>query len=112
MELVTRLNQVAHADVRVKDSAIGQVHSLDPSYAEAIEVALFWGWIDGQKQGHDERHWLQKFTPRGARSLWSKIHRDKASDARFVRPFACFTTRSSWATVSSSPRRLEIQNQS
>ena len=49
------------------------------SYAEAIEVALCWGWIDGQKQAHDERHWLQKFTPRGARSLWSKINRDKAA---------------------------------
>ena len=49
------------------------------SYAEAIEVALSWGWIDGQKQAHDGRHWLQKFTPRGARSLWSKINRDKAT---------------------------------
>jgi uncharacterized protein YdeI (YjbR/CyaY-like superfamily) len=49
------------------------------SYAGAIEVALSWGWIDGQKQAHDERHWLQKFTPRGARSLWSKINRDKAT---------------------------------
>jgi uncharacterized protein YdeI (YjbR/CyaY-like superfamily) len=49
------------------------------SYAEAVEVALTWGWIDGQKQPHDARHWLQKFTPRGARSLWSKINRDKAT---------------------------------
>jgi uncharacterized protein YdeI (YjbR/CyaY-like superfamily) len=49
------------------------------SYAEAVEVALSWGWIDGQKQAHDERHWLQKFTPRGARSLWSKLNRDKAT---------------------------------
>jgi uncharacterized protein YdeI (YjbR/CyaY-like superfamily) len=49
------------------------------SYGEAIEVALCWGWIDGQKQAHDERHWLQKFTRRGARSLWSKINRDKAT---------------------------------
>jgi uncharacterized protein YdeI (YjbR/CyaY-like superfamily) len=49
------------------------------SYAEAIEVALSWGWIDGQKQSHDGRQWLLKFTPRGARSLWSKINRDKAT---------------------------------
>lgn len=49
------------------------------TYAEAIEVALAWGWIDGQKRSHDERHWLQKLTPRTARSLWSKINRDKAS---------------------------------
>jgi uncharacterized protein YdeI (YjbR/CyaY-like superfamily) len=49
------------------------------TYAEAIEVALVWGWIDGQKQALDERYWLQKFTRRGARSLWSKINRDKAT---------------------------------
>lgn len=48
------------------------------TYAEAVDVALAWGWIDGQKKAHDERHWLQKFTPRGARSLWSKINREKA----------------------------------
>jgi uncharacterized protein YdeI (YjbR/CyaY-like superfamily) len=48
------------------------------TYAEAIEVALAWGWIDGQKQRGDEVSWLQKFTPRGAKSVWSKINREKA----------------------------------
>jgi len=48
------------------------------TYAEALEVALAWGWIDGQKRSHDESAWLQKFTPRGPKSLWSKINRDKA----------------------------------
>ncbi|HEX2731006.1 MAG TPA: YdeI/OmpD-associated family protein [Polyangiaceae bacterium] len=48
------------------------------TYAEAIEVALTWGWIDGQKQRGNEGSWLQKFTPRGAKSVWSKINRDKA----------------------------------
>lgn len=48
------------------------------TYAEAVEVALTWGWIDGQKQRCDEASWLQKLTPRGARSVWSKINRDKA----------------------------------
>ncbi|MGZ3458290.1 MAG: YdeI/OmpD-associated family protein, partial [Archangium sp.] len=33
------------------------------TYPEALEVALAWGWIDGQKKSHDERSWLQKFTP-------------------------------------------------
>ena len=47
-------------------------------YAEAIDVALAWGWIDGQKQRGDEASWLQKFTPRGAKSVWSKINREKA----------------------------------
>jgi uncharacterized protein YdeI (YjbR/CyaY-like superfamily) len=48
------------------------------TYAEAMDVALAWGWIDGQKQRGDEASWLQKFTPRGARSVWSKINREKA----------------------------------
>jgi len=48
------------------------------SYAEALEAALCHGWIDGQKQAHDSEAWLQKFTPRGARSIWSKINREKA----------------------------------
>jgi uncharacterized protein YdeI (YjbR/CyaY-like superfamily) len=49
------------------------------TYAEAIGVALAWGWIDGQKRPGDETSWLQKFSPRGARSTWSKINRDKAT---------------------------------
>ncbi len=48
------------------------------SYAEALEVALCYGWIDGQKQRHDDSGWLQKFTPRGARSVWSKLNRERA----------------------------------
>jgi len=49
------------------------------TYAEALNVALAWGWIDGQKGSLDDAWWLQKFTPRGARSMWSKINRDKAT---------------------------------
>lgn len=48
------------------------------SYAEALEVALCYGWIDGQKKSWDESAWLQKFTPRGPRSIWSKINKAKA----------------------------------
>jgi uncharacterized protein YdeI (YjbR/CyaY-like superfamily) len=48
------------------------------SYAEAIDVALCFGWIDGQKRRGDEEHWLQRFTPRSGRSRWSRINRDKA----------------------------------
>ena len=48
------------------------------TYAEALEVALTWGWIDGQKGKLDDEWWLQRFTPRGPRSMWSKINRDKA----------------------------------
>jgi uncharacterized protein YdeI (YjbR/CyaY-like superfamily) len=48
------------------------------TYAEALEVALAWGWIDGQKNAHDDAFWLQKFTPRGPKSVWSKINCAKA----------------------------------
>jgi uncharacterized protein YdeI (YjbR/CyaY-like superfamily) len=50
------------------------------SYAEALEVALCYGWIDGQKASFDEDYWLQKFTPRRPRSKWSKINRQKATE--------------------------------
>lgn len=48
------------------------------SYNEAVEIALCFGWIDGQKQAHDDQFWLQKFTRRSEKSVWSKINRDKA----------------------------------
>ncbi|MCW5850507.1 MAG: YdeI/OmpD-associated family protein [Anaerolineae bacterium] len=48
------------------------------TYAEALEVALCYGWIDGQKKGYDDQFWLQKFTPRGPKSIWSKVNRAKA----------------------------------
>ncbi len=48
------------------------------TYDEALEVALSYGWIDGQKGSFDDEYWLQKFTPRGPRSIWSKINREKA----------------------------------
>ncbi|WOK04320.1 YdeI/OmpD-associated family protein [Imperialibacter roseus] len=44
------------------------------SYAEALDVALCYGWIDGQKNSFDEEAWLQKFCPRTAKSIWSKIN--------------------------------------
>jgi uncharacterized protein YdeI (YjbR/CyaY-like superfamily) len=49
------------------------------SYQEALTVALCFGWIDGQKNKFDDAFWLQKFTPRRAKSPWSKINRDKAT---------------------------------
>ena len=48
------------------------------TYAEAVEVALCYGWIDGQARRFDDDYYLQRFTPRRARSKWSKINRDKA----------------------------------
>jgi uncharacterized protein YdeI (YjbR/CyaY-like superfamily) len=48
------------------------------SYQEALEVALCYGWIDGRVQKFDEESWVQKFTPRRAKSIWSKINRTRA----------------------------------
>jgi len=48
------------------------------TYQEALEVALCYGWVDGQKKSYDEETWLQRFTPRGPKSIWSKINRAKA----------------------------------
>src|SRR3954454_19177235 len=50
-----------------KDSGVPSV-----TYAEALDQALCFGWIDGQKLPFDENSWLQKFTPRRAKSGWSK----------------------------------------
>jgi len=48
------------------------------SYKEALEVALCYGWIDGQKRPESEATWLQRFLPRSSKSIWSKINRERA----------------------------------
>jgi uncharacterized protein YdeI (YjbR/CyaY-like superfamily) len=48
------------------------------SYDEALETALCFGWIDGQLRTHDEKTFVRKFTPRRARSIWSKVNVAKA----------------------------------
>jgi uncharacterized protein YdeI (YjbR/CyaY-like superfamily) len=50
------------------------------SFKEAIEVALCWGWIDSQAKPYDDASWLQRFTPRGPRSVWSKINTGKVAE--------------------------------
>jgi uncharacterized protein YdeI (YjbR/CyaY-like superfamily) len=47
------------------------------TYADALELALCYGWIDSQKRGLDDTHFLQRFTPRRPRGRWSKINREK-----------------------------------
>ena len=47
------------------------------SYAECLELALCFGWIDSQKRGLDEKFFLQRFTPRRPRGRWSRINREK-----------------------------------
>jgi uncharacterized protein YdeI (YjbR/CyaY-like superfamily) len=60
--------------IRMAKKASG-IASVD--HPEALEVALCYGWIDGQRKGDGDQHFLQRFTPRTARSTWSKINRDK-----------------------------------
>lgn len=87
--------ELAFPDARAFDAWLKKHHASSPglwlklakkgadvpsvSYAEAVEVALTWGWIDGQKRAHDDRFWLQRFCPRTNKSLWSKINCDKAT---------------------------------
>jgi uncharacterized protein YdeI (YjbR/CyaY-like superfamily) len=59
---------------------IGKKGSLETSvsYAEALDAALCFGWIDGQKKALDQLAWLQRFTPRGPRSIWSSRNKQRA----------------------------------
>ncbi len=54
-----------------KDSGL-----LTVTYAQALDIALCWGWIDGIRKAHDEASFLQRFTPRRPRSIWSQVNRD------------------------------------
>jgi len=56
-----------------KEAGISSVN-----YAEALESAICYGWIDGQKASFDDKYWLQKFTQRRAKSIWSKVNCTKA----------------------------------
>ena len=49
------------------------------SFAEALEVAFCYGWIDSQADSFDDQYWLLRFTPRRPRSKWSKRKRAKAT---------------------------------
>jgi len=57
-----------------KDSGLKSV-----SYKEALNVALCYGWIDGQKKPEIDQLWLQRFVPRSSKSIWSKINREKVA---------------------------------
>ncbi len=46
---------------------------------EALDIVLCWGWIDGVRKGFDEHSFLQRYTPRKARSVWSQINRDNVA---------------------------------
>ncbi len=96
MELHKDLPVLPFADATAWERWLGENHSEAPglwlklakrasgiasvTYAEAVEVALCFGWIDSQKAGWDELWFLQRFTPRRPRSRWSRTNRDKAQE--------------------------------
>ncbi|KAM0284877.1 hypothetical protein ACHAQH_001798 [Verticillium albo-atrum] len=49
------------------------------TYDQALDAALCYGWIDGQRKTHDDEHFLQRFTPRRKKSMWSKRNVDKVA---------------------------------
>lgn len=57
-----------------KDSGLRSIHVKD-----ALDVVLCWGWIDAIRKSHDDRSFLQRYTPRGKKSIWSQINRDHVS---------------------------------
>ena len=68
-----RASQGFWLQIAKKDSGVVSV-----SYDEALTIALCYGWIDSQKKTYDDKTWIQRFTPRGTRSIWSKVNKDKA----------------------------------
>ena len=60
--------------VHKKDSGLPSVTT-----AQALDVALCWGWIDGLRKAYDDQSFLQRYSPRKARSLWSQINRDNVA---------------------------------
>lgn len=57
--------------IHKKDSGLATV-----TYAQALDVALCWGWIDGIRKAFDDDSFLQRYTPRKAKSIWSQLNRD------------------------------------
>lgn len=94
-EVTQDLEIVAFESAEAFEAWLGENHAASPGlwlklrkkgpgvaaldYAQALDVALCYGWIDGQKAKFDDQWWLQRFTPRKPRSKWSKANRDKAA---------------------------------
>src|SRR4051812_18284878 len=57
--------------IHKKDSGLASVTA-----AEALDVMLCWGWIDGLRKGFDDKSFLQRYTPRRAKSIWSQVNRE------------------------------------
>jgi uncharacterized protein YdeI (YjbR/CyaY-like superfamily) len=86
------------------------------TYAESLETALCYGWIDGQKRSEGEASWLQKFTRRTKTSLWSKVNREKVialTEAGAMKPAGLLEVGRAkesgrWDAAYDSPRNSEV----
>lgn len=86
------------------------------TYAEALDVALCYGWIDGQKGSFDEQYFLQKFTPRRPKSIWSKINVEKVAGliaSEEMKPAGLKAVEAAkqdgrWAAAYSSQKNMEV----
>jgi uncharacterized protein YdeI (YjbR/CyaY-like superfamily) len=86
------------------------------TYSDAVEIALCYGWIDGQKRAESEEAWLQRFLPRTAKSIWSKINREKAAalmacgrmKAAGLEAVACAKKDGRWGAAYDSPRTVRV----
>lgn len=94
-----------------KDSGIKSI-----TYQEALDEALCFGWIDGQSNKCDEQSWLQKFTPRRARSIWSKRNREhiaRLTKAKLMMPAGIAEVKRAkadgrWQEAYDSPKDMEV----
>lgn len=85
-------------------------------HAQALESALCFGWIDGQADKFDDPYWLQKFTPRRPKSIWSKINVDKVqvliSEGRMrpagLRQVELAQADGRWAAAYEPPSRISV----
>jgi uncharacterized protein YdeI (YjbR/CyaY-like superfamily) len=86
------------------------------THSEALEIALCYGWIDGQKRRESKEAWLQRFLPRSAKSIWSKINREKAAALianRKMKPAGLAAVEAAktdgrWDAAYDSPKEAEV----
>ncbi len=86
------------------------------TYQQALDEALCYGWIDGQSNTYDEQSWLQKFTPRRPKSMWSKRNREhvaRLTKAKLMTPAGLAEVKQAkkdgrWEQAYDSPKNMQV----
>ena len=89
---------------------------LSVTYKEAVNVALCYGWIDGQAKSFDDKYWLVKFTPRRPKSIWSQINTKRVEQliaSGEMKPSGLKAVEAAkqdgrWAAAYSSPKNIVV----